>query len=1339
MAPVKETALSSPSKRSAADINLQIELLVKNLNREWGFGLELPNPQASPDRKPSLERACYANIKFLCYRSAIESPYRQFETEANTLYSGWVSKPKAERCVVPERTRQNYRPISAIERTQLLELFIFLTASVKRNMLAEEIKARTPGRRSISTAPIEDRPVLNDEPISINLPVTKPLLRSKRRSNEHENQVQHIKFSKRPKSSEGQAKGSKEQEKDRDPYVKTALPKPTRCEIETFSRVPSESSISPVERKRQISQTNKSSKSANTSFASSRPSSIFDQSAQNDNSHPFTQDTEPEIENSVYVDETDTQSSEEYGSSFDSSALDLELEQFVQADIAETNVESLETRTVTLENEGELLQNDPSSLQERRLRNRLEGVFPDSKDIPDRFFSVPLHVRYEILRVFLYTGIPLSNLKLPLRTQDWTDYNTLWNILRKHEGMADKTFPVKVGKEAWAAANDEFRQGHRGITMTGSLQYTSSSSGPLFKFQLEPLKLELTHRLSRRFGCDRFMEIDIPCMTGQRIPEVMKCLGPRAKTIVIEWLANLPPFMSRYWVRFCTKPKDRKQKYSKQQFQQNVPSESMDRVFYFAIDGMEFQGNKGNKTTPKETETVNFRSAWSVDGLLNWIRPTWENKDQPTHKLYARTALALSRNTATVVIERSKIRSKPDITNSSGEIMTDGAGRMSQALSKKISQMLGLSHLPSGFQGRFGEAKGFWSVDPKDRSPDEWIEVYDSQRKWIRKGGTLDDRDFNDPAHRTFEVNKFSGKLKSADLNEQLMPILMDRAKSKRDMRDALVKLLDSCLRNEVNKERIAMNNPQSFRKWVRDSNTGLTDRVKNGCVLFKAAMPDALDEKMNMLLDAGFEPLKLFYLKELARIAYERKCEDLHQKMNVTIMKSTYAFMVPDWTGSLKEGEVFLNPSEGFSDEGLSLFDGLPLEGHVLVARNPAHFNSDIQRVKAVVTTELLGLRDVIVFSIKGECLASKLSGGDYDGDTAWVCWESSIVDNFENAKVPKCPDLVKKGYIIKDATTYEELVRGKHDPTATFLNYSMEFSLEQKMVGICTIYKEAWCYTYGSIDSREAIWLSKLLSDLVDQAKTGYIFTADHFATFKKDVIKNPQITVPLYKSKDTNAKSKHIIDQLKQTAKDTITAILIDFATSLPKSVPCWDDDLVGLAAWANREAVNDSEWLRIVSKLEADVKGIKQRWAEKMGSRSRMLDEMKPAFGPILADTYERFQAIQPAENTPLTRLLLSSWNGRPELSNWALLKASFLFASYPKQYVSTFVWWMSGIQLCHLKAMKQGITVAVIPQQYAMFKPDATYVRLRSSVNEYQWDAGVMEGEGNEGNDDDDDD
>ena len=60
------------------------------------------------------------------------------------------------------------------------------------------------------------------------------------------------------------------------------------------------------------------------------------------------------------------------------------------------------------------------------------------------------------------------------------------------------------------------------------------------------------------------------------------------------------------------------------------------------------------------------------------------------------------------------------------------------------------------------------------------------------------------------------------------------------------------------------------------------------------------------------------------------------------------------------------------------------------------------MEKVRAVFKPELRMYRDVIIFSSKGSrSLADKLSGGDYDGDMAWICWEPSIVDHL---KTPPC-----------------------------------------------------------------------------------------------------------------------------------------------------------------------------------------------------------------------------------------------------------------------------------------------------------------------------------------------
>ena len=667
----------------------------------------------------------------------------------------------------------------------------------------------------------------------------------------------------------------------------------------------------------------------------------------------------------------------------------------------------------------------------------------------------------------------------------------------------------------------------------------------------------------------------------------------------------------------------------------------------------------------------------------------------------------MSRNTPTVVLNRSQIRYKRDL-KFNNEIMTDGAGRLSSALALKIVSILRLTHLPSGFQGRIGDAKGFWSIDPRYHGEEEWIEIYDSQRKWKRSGETLDDRDFKDPAHRIFEINKWSGELKSADLNHQLLPILVDRARSKFVMNNAIEQLLKNDLLERIESQRSAMESPLAYRNLIREANSRLSDRVRQGVVRFVAGMPESIEEKMGILLDSGFHPLKLGFLNSLCQKYYNQKCEELKKQLHITVPRSTYAFMVPDFAGVLEEDEIYIHISKSFVDK-LSPLSGCPFQGiDVLVARSPAHFASDIQRVRAVVKEELLGLKDVVVFPTKGNpSLANKLSGGDYDGDLAWICWEPSIVENFVNTKVPRIPDLVKEGFILKDRTTYEELVKGETDPTTAFLRRSFEFNLEKSMLGICTVFKESLCYTQQRIDSKEVVYLCTLLSNLVDQAKQGYIFTEIQWSHFRKTLIKQAP-RQPLYKSGDLDEKSKYIIDRLRFVANSTIEKMLTDFHKSMTK-VENWDPDLVKYFDLVQREALVHPEWLGILDSLKIEIGKLEAEWKRQFPQEGGKPDE---PFSSTVKKYYERFQAIQPDRDTLLTRALLERWQQHPESSTWALLRASCAFAMYSKKSGSTFVWWMAGTQLCHLKAKGIEGMISVAPHMYAMLKPDSTYVKLR---------------------------
>ena len=682
---------------------------------------------------------------------------------------------------------------------------------------------------------------------------------------------------------------------------------------------------------------------------------------------------------------------------------------------------------------------------------------------------------------------------------------------------------------------------------------------------------------------------------------------------------------------------------------------------------------------------------------------------------------AVSRNSETITLDRDQIIDKDDIEirynvqtgtgtiETISEVMTDGAGRISLALAQIAVTKLGYSYLPSGFQARIGEAKGFWQVDHYDRIGKVWIEIYKSQRKWNRS--TCPNGESDDVSHRTFEVLRCSGPLKSADLNTQFLPLLVSRAKDPRAMRDNIARILREGLSREIEGLGEAMKYPQSLRKWLRDASPNLRERKRDGIVAHRAGLPARTEEILNFLLDAGFDPRQQVFLHDRAWTLIKGECETLQRRMNITVDKSTYAFMVPDFFGVLEPDEVYLDFS-GFVEE-TSGFAGEPLSGlDILVARAPAHFPSDIQRVKAVSKVELMGLKDVIVFPTRGHpSLAAKLSGGDYDGDIAWICWDQSIVQNFTNADMPKAHDLVAEGHMQKESTSYEDLVAGRADKVPHFLTKSFEFNLQPSLLGICTVFKEKLCYTQKSVDTPEAILLSTLLSNLVDQTKQGYIFTQEDWTRIKNNLIKTKPVE-PMYKQGNIVRNAENILDHLAFVADETVKEALEKLNASLMPKPSSWDEDLVRCYNEANTHP--EPEWKTLIKDLKTDLTAIRNEWETRFrreGPDNSQNDDMRPGFVAYLLETYERYKAILPHTSNPLTQALLLSPSG-VESSTWAQLRASTLFALYSKSYVANFVWWMAGRQLAIMKAAaaSTGGIVPFVGHMSVILKPDASFVR-----------------------------
>jgi hypothetical protein len=152
--------------------------------------------------------------------------------------------------------------------------------------------------------------------------------------------------------------------------------------------------------------------------------------------------------------------------------------------------------------------------------------------------------------------------------------------------------------------------------------------------------------------------------------------------------------------------------------------------------------------------------------------------------------------------------------------------------------------------------------------------------------------------------------------------------------------------------------------------------------------------------------------------------------------------------------------------------------------------------------------------------------------------------------------------------------------------------------------------------------------------------------------------------------------------------------------------WDEHLVAFYRWAQTKAKSEELWAKLIGDLDADIKALKSEWAVAFDRK----DESKPDFVPIKLLYHEKFQAIQPHEDTTFAQALSLDCFPDPDISGWSLLKASALFASYKPKYVKNAVWWLAGRQLCSLKAIWTGNMTVVAPHMYAVLGPISGLVK-----------------------------
>jgi hypothetical protein len=119
---------SAPQNPSGEEAKLRSAWIVARLNRIWGFSLEIPAEKDSPirrsEQRPSIQQEIVHKIIALSFKNAIDPLIKRFDAEAEDLYSGWVNKPKAERGVVPEKSRHAAKQTTEKEKVVLVQCLL---------------------------------------------------------------------------------------------------------------------------------------------------------------------------------------------------------------------------------------------------------------------------------------------------------------------------------------------------------------------------------------------------------------------------------------------------------------------------------------------------------------------------------------------------------------------------------------------------------------------------------------------------------------------------------------------------------------------------------------------------------------------------------------------------------------------------------------------------------------------------------------------------------------------------------------------------------------------------------------------------------------------------------------------------------------------------------------------------------------------------------------------------------------------------------------------------------------------------------------------------------------
>lgn len=305
-----------------------------------------------------------------------------------------------------------------------------------------------------------------------------------------------------------------------------------------------------------------------------------------------------------------------------------------------------------------------------------------------------------------------------------------------------------------------------------------------------------------------------------------------------------------------------------------------------------------------------------------------------------------------------------------GECFSDGVGIISGFLAKLVVDEMKLDVVgnPSAFQFRMGGAKGVVAVWPREYAKHLDICLRKSQIKFNTEVNTL-------------EIIKCA-RTTTATLNRLIITIL--------EHLGVPAEAFMSLLNHQIRLYDEAMTN----RTTAIDLLTKFVDENQTTIIVAD-------------ILKAGFQDP---FVKNILKLWRAWTLKLMKEKCRIHVEESAFVMGCVDETGTLQghsaqtEGckkkdhsslpQIFLQISDRTYQKRTKIIKGL-----CVIGRNPSLHAGDIRIVQAVDIPALRHLKDVVVFSSKGDrSLPSMLSGGDLDGDEYFVFWDPCLMPKIWN-----------------------------------------------------------------------------------------------------------------------------------------------------------------------------------------------------------------------------------------------------------------------------------------------------------------------------------------------------